>query len=813
MAGDTYCLPLEKKTGGRRIEMDLLGNPTLILITLLSVVGIIGAIVISIIGIGYVFIIWFRNKNRESISLNSTLLQITVPRDNETKIDAAEQMFSSLAAIRRIWSSDRMWFFKAQPHLSFEIVGLTGDIRFYVHVPKEYRDFVEKQINGSYPDAEITHVTDAAAKQREGNIVGSEYNIFTENGKVAFASLRLKGSDYEPIKPYKDLAVDPLLSLTSVMAKMGEGEGAVVQVMIRPADAKWKKAGRGYIGTTKKTEANPEKASYKADSKELEGIENKISKPGFETLIRLVVCSPDQAQANSHLNNIINSFGQYTGLNAFKKNRIRFKGLFMTDFIYRYFPLLGGKTSVLSVDELATIFHLPNKSIITPGIHWLTSKRAPAPSNLPESGVYLGKSTYRGLSRPVFIQQEDRQRHMYIIGKTGTGKSEFLKQMIMQDIIAGEGVAVIDPHGDLIEDVLRLIPPKRAEDVILFDPSDLERPMGFNMLEAADEQQKHFVANSIIGLMYKLFDPNKTGIIGPRFEHAVRNAMLTVMYEKGSTFVEVVRILTDQNYVQELLPKVQDPIIKRYWTDQIAQTSDFHKSEVLDYIVSKFGRFVTNKMIRNIIGQSDSAFSFRKVMDEQKILLINLSKGKIGEENSNFLGLVLVPKILVAAMSRQDIPMDQRKNFFLYVDEFQNFATPDFAQILSEARKYRLNLIVANQFIGQMDEEIKNAIFGNVGTIASFRVGVTDANYLQHEFQPVFNENDLINIDRFNAYMRTLVGGEPVLPFSLDTTKDISKEKAMRNDRVAELIRELSRLKYGKAVDVIEQEIAKRAKL
>ena len=385
--------------------------------------------------------------------------------------------------------------------------------------------------------------------------------------------------------------------------------------------------------------------------------------------------------------------------------------------------------------------------------------------------------------------------------------------MIMQDINAGQGVAVIDPHGDLVEDTLRLIPPHRAEDVILFDPSDLDRPMGFNMLEAGDEQQKHFVANSIIGLMYKLFDPNKTGIIGPRFEHAVRNAMLTVMYEKGSTFIEVVRILTDQNYVQEILPKVDDPIIKRYWTDQIAQTSDFHKSEVLDYIVSKFGRFVTNKMIRNIIGQSDSAFSFRKVMDDQKILLINLSKGKIGEENSNFLGLVLVPKILVAAMSRQDIPMDQRKDFFLYVDEFQNFATPDFAQILSEARKYKLNLIVANQFIGQMEEEIKNAIFGNVGTIASFRVGVTDANYLQHEFQPVFNENDLINIDKFNAYMRTIVHGEPVLPFSLDTTKDIKKEMAMRNERVAELVRELSRLKYGKAVDVIEAEISQRAKL
>jgi hypothetical protein len=283
------------------------------------------------------------------------------------------------------------------------------------------------------------------------------------------------------------------------------------------------------------------------------------------------------------------------------------------------------------------------------------------------------------------------------------------------------------------------------------------------------------------------------------------------MYQPGATFMEVVRALTDQTYVQELLPKVEDPVIRRYWTDQIAQTSDFHKSEVLDYIVSKFGRFITNKMIRNIIGQSESAFNFREAMDAQKILLINLSKGKIGEENSSFLGLILVPKILVAAMSRQDIAMDQRKDFYLYVDEFQNFATPDFAQILSEARKYRLNLIVANQFVGQMDEEVKNAIFGNVGTIASFRVGVTDANYLQHEFQPTFSEVDLINIDRFNCYMRTLVNGEPVPPFSLDTTKDITAEKALMDPRVAELIKELSRLKYGRNVQVVETEIVQRS--
>jgi hypothetical protein len=313
--------------------------------------------------------------------------------------------------------------------------------------------------------------------------------------------------------------------------------------------------------------------------------------------------------------------------------------------------------------------------------------------------------------------------------------------------------------------------------------------------------------------MYKLYDPNKTGIIGPRFEHSIRNAMLTVMSEPGNTFIEVVRVLTDSAFVEELLPKVSDPIVKRYWTDQIAQTSDFHKSEVLDYIVSKFGRFVTNKMMRNIIGQSKSAFNFRQVMDEGKILLVSLSKGRIGEENSSFLGLILVPKILVAAMSRQDMPEEQRRDFYLYVDEFQNFATPDFAQILSEARKYRLNLIVANQFIGQMDEEVKNAIFGNVGTLASFRVGVTDANYLQHEFQPVFSEADLINVDRYNAYIKTVVNGEPVPPFSMDLTRDLTKEKQAENPRVAELIKELSRLKYGKDVHAIEGEIAARARL
>lgn len=402
---------------------------------------------------------------------------------------------------------------------------------------------------------------------------------------------------------------------------------------------------------------------------------------------------------------------------------------------------------------------------------------------------------------------------MYIIGKTGTGKTELLKDLIMQDIKDGKGLCYMDPHGDAVRDILEMIPPERAEDVIYFNPADTKRPMGLNLLEAKTEDQKHFAATAVINMMYKLFDPYKTGIVGPRFEHAVRNAMLTAMYGEGSTFVEVVRILTDAKFVRELLPSVKDPIVRRYWTDQIAQTSDFHKSEVLDYIVSKFGRFVTNKMIRNIIGQSESAFSFRDVMDNQKILLINLAKGEIGEENSNFLGLVLVPRLLMSAMSRQDMPESERKDFYLYVDEFQNFATPDFAQILSEARKYRLNLCVANQFIGQVEEEVKNAVFGNVGTIVCFRVGVTDANYLSHEFTPVFKEDDLLNIERYHVYIKTLVDNEPVPPFSMNLTKDMEAQAKLSDPRVAEIIKEMSRLKYGKDEKLVEAEVARRAKL
>lgn len=785
-------MPIEETTRGVG-QIDTAGIFELILATL----GFL-ALALLVLGglalvVGWFWILWMRNRDREERSLEFVLLLVAVPRDNEIKIDAAEQMFSSLVSV---YKSGTFSFLKPQDHFSFEIVALPEEIKFYVSCPRGLMDLLEKQIHGAYPGAEVREV--------------EEYNIFSEEGKLAFAALKLKSANYYPIKTYKDLATDPLSQITSAMAKMQPGEGAAVQIITIPTGGKWKAAGKKFVTKTKEGELKSEGKSV-PDPKKMEAVESKVAKAGFEVLVRIMVSARTAEDAKVHLDNIKSTFAQFSSeYNSFTGANIRFKKQFLIDFVYRYQPLFG-KLSVLSTEELATLFHLPNKTVETPGIYWVYAKRAPAPAQIPSTGLHLGKSVYRGTTKEVHISDDDRRRHVYIVGKTGTGKTELLKYMVMQDIRAGHGVAFIDPHGDAAEDILAMIPPERAEDVIYFNPADAERPMGMNMLEAQTEQEKHFVATYIVGLMYKLYDPHKTGIIGPRFEHAIRNAMLTVMSEPGNTFVEVVRVLTDARFVQELLPKVEDPVVRRYWTDQIAQTADFHKSEVLDYIVSKFGRFVTNKMMRNIIGQSRSAFNLREIMDTKKILIVNLSKGRVGEENSNFLGLVLVPKILVAAMSRQDVPEEERPDFYLYVDEFQNFATETFAGILAEARKFRLNLIVANQFIGQIEEEVKNAIFGNVGTIMSFRIGVTDANYLQHEFTPVFNETDLINVERFQAYVKTIVRNEPVPPFSLDTTRDLSKVE--RDPRIAEMIQQLSRLRYGRDVNVVDAEIVHRARL
>jgi hypothetical protein len=744
------------------------------------------------------FVLWFRWRDREKKSLELVTLLVVVPQDNEVKIDANEAIISSVASFYTSAKFKFLQTFIAQPSLSLEIIGTDEDIRFYISVPKKFQDLIEKQIYSIYAGADIQTV--------------DEPNIFSETGKVETAWLGLKKSSFYPLKTYKEIPTDTLSAFTSVLSKLNSGETMAIQLVLSPTDSSWSKAGKSFISSTKKSESNPEKASYKVDARQMEAIESKCNKPGFETAIRIVAVAPTKEIAKVNLSNLKACFGQLESpWNKLSTRKIRFSSQFINDFIYKYPVIywLKGKT-VLSTEEIASIYHFPNKSVETPNIYWLKSKKAPAPPESPQEGLYIGDNIYRGVSKKFCLTDSDRQRHFYIVGQTGVGKSWLLADMALQDIKAGKGVCFIDPH-DTYESILERIPPERVEDVIYFDPSQTERPMGFNVMELDNEEQKDFVTSSIINLMYKLYDPYKTGIVGPRFEHAIRNIMLTVMTEPGATFIEVVRCLTDPSYVQYLLPKVNDPMVRRYWTDQIANTNEFHKSEVLDYIVSKFGRFITNTMMRNIIGQGTSAFNFRQAMDEGKILIINLAKGTIGEENSAFLGLVLIPKILMAAMSRQDIPESQRRDFYLYVDEFQNFATQDFAVILSEARKYRLNLIVANQFISQMDDEVKNAVFGNVGSICSFRVGISDANFLVRQFQPVFNEHDLLNLGMAEVYLKTMVNGVPKEPFSLRIPANERKEPG--NSELSAMIKKLSGLKYGRPKALVEAEIAKRARL
>ena len=762
--------------------------------TLVWVLLLLVMIVALAVG-SYFLYYWWRNRQREQEALDVVTLLVRLPKDNEVKIEAAEQMFDAIHSLKLGGLESLM---RRESTFAIEVVAKKEDIAFYLAVPKQVQDLLEKNIHAAYPEADIAPV--------------AQPNIWTTNGYTAYTQLDLKNGDRYPIKTYKELVNDGLQALTSALSKMGDDEGAIVQFLIQPEGDKYRE--RVLKEIEKKQDPEKDNKTSATEMKQLQAMEAKVDKPLFRTAIRVCVNSPSKVTAQSHLKNILASFAQFdTPLNGFTRGKIWLKNQFMVSFIYRYPPFFDKGLLAFNSEELATMIHFPNRSVETHHLRFLYAKNAPAPREIPQEGLFLGKSIYRGDTRDIYMALPDRRRHMYIVGKTGTGKSEFLKEMILQDIKNGYGVCAIDPHGEFVEDILQLLPPERAEDVIYFNPSDLDRPLGMNMMEADTEEQRHFVVGSVIGLMYKLYDPHRTGIIGPRFEHSIRNAMLTIMYRQGTTFIELVRALTDEKFVQELLPYIDDPMVKRYWTDQMAQTSDFHKSEVLDYIVSKFGRFVTNKTMRNIIGQPVSAFNFRRAMDEKKIILCNLSKGILGEEDAKFLGLILVPKVLTAAMSRQDIPMDQREDFFLYVDEFQNYATEDFATILSEARKYRLNLVVANQFIAQIDDQVRNAVFGNVGSIVSFRVGVNDAQYLQHEFAPIFSETDLTNIEKYHVYVKTIVKNEPVPPFSMSLEKDMAEVEARMNPKLAEMVKQLSRLKYGKDKVEIEQEIAERARL
>jgi hypothetical protein len=812
-------------------------------------INIVIFILIAAIIVGVLFLLfyilqgYFNKKNRVPHSLKMVLLHIAVQKERGKQIEEtrdpkelaqlfigeAEQFFASLYGI---YEKKSKKLFSSQESLSFEIVAQNDEISFYVSVPKKIRNLIEKQIHAYYSDAQIETV--------------KEYNIFKPDSKVAAVSLALNKSYFYPIKTYKNLEVDPLNGLANALGKLGKDEGAAIQILVRPVSEKWRANGkivakRIQEGKSAKAGASivskfmsnlgswlnyffkhllhSEQSGTHDDSIKLtpmqestiQALEEKTNKVGFETNIRLVVASPLQESAQSQLETIVSSFSQFNvpEYNGFKKEKIKSQADLVTAFIFRFF---NPTETILNTEELATVFHFPNFTVDAPKIRWLLSKQSHPPSNLPASGVPLGESIYRGESKNVYLKDgSDRRRHIYIIGKTGTGKSNLLANMINYDIEKGHGVCVIDPNGDLIEEgILPRIPKERSEDLIYFNPADMQRPMGLNLFEFRKPEEKDFLIQELIVMLYKLYDPGHTGIIGPMFEHWIRNASLPLMSDPaGGTIIDIPRMFTDPKFVEEKLKYVSDPAVLRFWREEMPQTGGERKGEVQGWVIAKFGAFMTNEMMRNIMGQVKSGFNLRDIMDSKKILLCNLSKGKVGELNSNLLGMILVTKIQMATMGRADIPADKRSDFFLYVDEFQNFATESFVSILSEARKYGLALIVANQFIGQVPEEIKNAIFGNVGSEICFTIGVEDAEYMAKEFEPVFDRQDLINVPRFNAYVSLLIDGTESRPFNIHTLKDPNPGDM----EVAKSVIQLSRLKYGKDREMIEKEIFERAKI
>jgi Helicase HerA, central domain len=689
---------------------------------------------------------------------------------------------------------------------------LGEEIGFYVAVPGDSIQFTMRQIQSLWPDAQVEEIED--------------YNIFNNQGSSVGAFLKQKQNASLPIRTFEEAQVDTFLPLLSNLSKVEVvGEGISLQVLIKPAPRTFKKAFSGVLRSLKKGEKfedaiktvspligfgdvmsalNPETPEEKAkkaedkmviDEETIKAVEKKLSKPLFSVDVRIVVSTPSKARSEEVLNSFMGSFDQFSAplRNEFSFIKPRNQNNFLFKYIFREFD--DNQSMILGTDELISIFHFPTSLTEVPRIKWLKSREVAPPSNLSKDGVLIGKSVFRKEEKKVFISEEDRRRHVYVVGQTGTGKSTLLKNMASSDIADGKGVAIIDPHGDFIDDILALIPKNRHDDVIVFDPSDITRPIGLNMLEydLSRPEEKTFIVNEIQGIFNKLFSADT---MGPMFEQYMRNALLLLMEDAANeppTFLDVPRIFTDSDFRKKKLENCQNPIIKDFWEREALMVGgEASLQNITPYITSKFNNFIANDYIRPIISQPKSTFNFREMMDQGKILLVNMSKGKIGDINASLLGMIIVGKILMAAMSRADVEMEKRKDFNLYIDEFQNFTTDSIATILSEARKYRLNLIIAHQFIAQILEKIRDSVFGNIGSIISFRVGPDDAEFLEKQFSPIFNKNDLMNIDNFNAHIKLLIDNQTSKPFNI---KIFPPEKGDLENK--NILKNLSRTKYG----------------
>lgn len=721
--------------------------------------------------------------------------------------------------------------FYGQRHFAFEIIGSHGFVQFYVAVPISMVDIIKQAVISAYPASQLDEV--------------SEHNIFSPVGRISGTvggEFSLKEHYAYPIVTYQEIKRDTLQSLLNSLSTLEKEDGAGIQILIRTADPSWRKnasalaskkrkgkdskgsmamfgqflkqVGKAFIRPPENTpDANKDKPELSSmEQSVLDSIDDKTRHPGYEVLIRVVASSNISQRAQVIMNNIVASFSLFDsqGRNGFKFSQAKDIESFVTSYILRMFPQENNQNILNSV-ELATVFHFPDqKNIPTTQLERQASKQVDGPRNMPEEGTLLGYNIFRGTKKPIRLALGDRQRHMYAVGQTGTGKSTFLENLALQDMLNGDGFAFVDPHGDTAEKLMAMVPKERVEDVIYFCPADMDYPLGLNMFEFFEPHQKDFLIQESINMLYKLYDPQKQGIVGPRFERIFTNCALLLMSDPaGGTFVDITKLLIDPDFMKSKLKYVTDQNVLDFWTKEWPNSQRSNEAgEVTSWVVSKFGAFLSNEMMRNIIGQTKSSFNLREIMDNKKILIVNLSKGKTGDLNSKLLGMIFVMKFQAAAMSRANIPEDEREDFCLYVDEFQNFSTDSFASIMSEARKYHLNLIVANQFTTQLTDEIRDAVFGNMGTIVAFRVGQGDVDSLGRYFQPLFEADDLLRIPNHNTVTRTLIGGVPTQPFSMATLPPLGQP----NKQLAIALKQLSAAKFGRPKAIVEKEIVDRLK-
>ncbi len=810
----------------------------LVLSLLSSIIQLIGLILFKFYGwvvvvavLGY--LIW-QNRRREVWVNGSeyTLLKIGVPRENEKKELSAEQMFASLHGILR--SAEELAKDGAlQDHLSFEIASIKNQIQFYVWTPKHLKDFVVGQIYAQYPSV---HIEEDAVDYTTPE-PGQNHSLGTE--------LKLVKNEVLPIKVFASFEVDPLAGITAVMAKLDQqSEEMWVQILARPTDDAWRDRGLKYIDELKSgkktsimdqlikmlidlpmhvlsnlfsglaTPPEAKKEEKKEEKKELsigqaslaKGAEEKINKLGFEIKIRIAYMGPDETLAKQRIQAIVGGFKQFNtnNLNGFTSSGMNTTQSFIDDYRARLFLDDG---YVLNIEELAGLYHLPHKSVETPNLAWATSKNAEPPFTLPGEGSVpdaelslIGLTNFRGHQIKFGIKRADRGRHLYIIGQTGTGKSFLLQLLMLSDLYHNVGMAVVDPHGDLATDIMRYIPEHRLKDVVYFNPADRDFPIAFNPMEVTDPNFKNMISSELVGVLKRLFES-----WGPRLEYILRFTILALLDYPNATMLGITRMLTEKNFRNRVIKQIKDPIVKNFWVTEFASWNDKFASEAVAPVLNKVGAFTANPLVRNIIGQPKSGVNLRKIMDEGKILVVNLSTGLVGEDNAGILGALMVTKIQLAAMSRADIvDKNMRRPFYLYVDEFQNFATDSFAVILSEARKYGLNLTVANQYVSQMPETVRDAVFGNVGSMISMRVGAADGTILGKYFEPTFLANDLITLNNQNCLISMSIDGEKTTPFSAVTLR-MPTPSADHTDQIIALTRE----KFASSRAEVEDKIAK----